>query len=396
MPPASTARIVYPAIFLAAGLYVFIVNFSLLSPIILALCLILLITLALNPVVARLRRFLVRREFATGLMAFIFLIFLAVAAWAFYTPARRFAADFEKQFPKYMQKLEAPLEKLEGKSTTGKEEGGPGGAERVHADMSALISHLGKWAQDLVSNTAALAAVALTVFVGVVYTLMNPRPVFKMFFALVPEDHQETAMRVGKRMAIFVPRWALALVLGMATVGAAVFFAVWPILGFQNAILMGVVAFVFESIPYVGAILAGTPALLLAMQQGGSAPLWIVVAYVAVQLAEHNIINPLIVARSVQQHPLAVIVSVLFCLASFGILGVLLAVPLVATLEIFYDEVYRPRFLPNVTAQEMEDKAREMLGTGALKSHFRSKDDPSDPMSARRLHHDAGWREQTP
>jgi predicted PurR-regulated permease PerM len=232
-------------------------------------------------------------------------------------------------------------------------------------DTSAILAHLGKWAQDLVSNTAALAAVALTVFVGAVYTLMNPRPVFRTFLGLVPEKHQETAVRIGQRFAEFVPRWAVALLTGMAVVGSLVFLAVWPILGFQNAVLMAVIAFVFEAIPYVGAIVAGVPALLIGIQQGGSAPLWVVAAYVTIQLLEHNIINPLIVAGSVRQHPLAVITSVLFCLPTFGILGVLLAVPLVAALQILYEEIYRPHFLPHTSMEELDEKTREALASAS-------------------------------
>jgi len=403
MPEASKARLVYPAIFLAAGLYVLILNFSLLSPIILSLLLILLITLALNPLVVRLRRVLVRRDIATGLMALVFLLVVGLAAWGFYSPSRKIIGELGRKLPEYVKRLEAPLRKLDGAATPppGAPPANQAPAERMHLDINAVLSHLGKWAQALVSNTAALAAVLVTVFVGVVYTLMNPRPVFGIFFALVPEEHQETAMRIGKRVAVFVPRWALALLLQMGIVGTAVFLGVWPTLGLQNAILMGVLAFVFEAIPYIGAIIAGIPALLLAMQQGGSAPLWIVVAYVCIQLAEHNIINPLIVARSVDQHPVAVIASVLFCLPTFGILGVLLAVPLVGTLEILYDEIYRPRFLPNTTIAEVEERAREMLGTGAAakrptkpegpKKESTKEESPAEQPRSKRLRRERGW-----
>jgi len=182
---------------------------------------------------------------------------------------------------------------------------------------------------------------------------------------LVPEEYHETAQRVGKRMVIFVPRWALALGLGMTIVGCLVFAAVWPILGFQDAVLMGVIAFAFEAIPYVGAIIAGAPALLLAVQAGGSAPMWIVIAYVSIQLLDHNVIQPWIVAGSVEQHPLAVITAVLFCLPMFGILGVLLATPLVALLEILYEEIYRPHFLPTTSMEDLEERTRQILGSAA-------------------------------
>jgi predicted PurR-regulated permease PerM len=385
MPAASKFQRVYPAIFLAAGLYVFITNFALISPVLLSCCLILLITLALNPVVARLRGLLGRRDIAAVSMAFGFLLVVALTAWAFYSPLRKITANFAHQLPVYLQRLEAPLHKLDG----GPPAPGQPAAERIQVDTSAILSHLGTWAQALASNTAALAAVIITVFVGVVYTLMNPRPVFRTFLGLVPEAGQETALRIGERMVVFVPRWAFALLLGMAVVGTLVFFAVWPILGFQNAILMAVIAFIFEAIPYVGAIVAGVPALLIGVQQGGSAPMWVVIAYVTIQLLEHNIINPLIVAGSVRQHPLAVIVSVLVCLPTFGVLGVLLAVPLVAFLQIVYEEIYRPRFLPTTSLRELDERARHMLNATPRPCEIaEGKEHVVHEPRSKRLHHE--------
>jgi len=383
MSAASKFQCVYPAIFLAAGLYIFIINFALISPILLSCCLILLITLALNPVVARLRRLLGRREIATISMAFGFLLLMGLTAWGFYSPLRKITANFVHQLPEYLQHIEAPLHKLDGGPPTP----GQPGAQRIQVDTSAILSHLGTWVQGLLSNTAAMAAVIITVFVGVVYTLMNPRPVFRTFLGLVPEAGQETALRIGERMVLFVPRWASALLLGMAAVGTLVFFAVWPILGFQNAILMAVIAFIFEAIPYVGAIVAGIPALLIGVQQGGSAPMWVVIAYVTIQLLEHNVINPLIVAGSVRQHPLAVITSVLFCLPTFGVLGVLLAVPLVALLQIVYEEIYRPRFLPRTSMEELDERTRQVLNAAPRPPEtINGKEQGADEPRSKRLH----------
>jgi predicted PurR-regulated permease PerM len=399
-----TCRFIYSSIFLAAGLYVVILNFALISPILLSICLILLITLALNPLVIKLRRVLVRRDVATIIMAVAFLLVVSLAAWAFYSPLRNIAANFIHKIPEYRQKLEEPLHRLDGTAHTPNQPAQPSAPpapgqpgqpanpppQPTHIDMNAVLSHLGKLAGSLASNTAAMAAVVLTVFVGVVYTLMNPRPVFRTFFGFVPDAHQETALRIGRRVAAFVPRWALALLMGMGIIGTLVFLAVWPILGFQNAVLMGVIAFVFEAIPYIGAIIAGVPALLLAMEQGGSAPLWIVVAYVCIQLMDHNVINPLIVAGSVRQHPLAVIVAVLFCLPAFGILGVLLAVPLVATLEILYEEIYLPRFLPKTSQRELEERARDMLSGAPSRTPDASGGETKEPRSKRLRRHE-GW-----
>ena len=59
--------------------------------------------------------------------------------------------------------------------------------------------------------------------------------------------------------------------------------------------------------------------------------------------------------------PLAVIFSMLLCVAAFGVLGVLVAAPLVAIVSILHDELYRKRFLPDVTDADLDRLSRKAL-----------------------------------
>ena len=93
----------------------------------------------------------------------------------------------------------------------------------------------------------------------------------------------------------------------------------------------------------------------------GLTPLWVVIAYMAVQALENNVTTPLIMARSMKLHPVAIIFSMLLCVATFGVLGVLVAAPLVAIVGILHDELYRKRFLPSVTDADLDRLARKAL-----------------------------------
>jgi predicted PurR-regulated permease PerM len=66
-------------------------------------------------------------------------------------------------------------------------------------------------------------------------------------------------------------------------------------------------------------------------------------------------------AHSMKLHSLAVIFSMLLCVAAFGVLGVLVAAPLVAIVGILHDELYRERFLPTVTDADLDRLARNAL-----------------------------------
>jgi predicted PurR-regulated permease PerM len=206
-------------------------------------------------------------------------------------------------------------------------------------------------------NGAQILVVLVTVFFGVIFMLMNPRPVFAAILALFPERHHDQAVTILQRIGKFVPMWAGATLLGMVTIGVLVFVLMWPIFGFMDALVLGLVACVLEAIPFLGPILSAVPALLLAVGKGGLTPLWVVLVYIAVQAFENNVIMPYIMARRLKLHPLAVVFSMLFSIAAFGVLGVLIAAPMVAVVTILHDELYRKRFLPTTTDAELDHLA---------------------------------------
>jgi predicted PurR-regulated permease PerM len=66
-------------------------------------------------------------------------------------------------------------------------------------------------------------------------------------------------------------------------------------------------------------------------------------------------------ARGMNLHPVAVMFSMLLCVAAFGVMGVLVASPLVAIVNILHDELYRKRYLPTVTDADLDRLAGNAL-----------------------------------
>jgi predicted PurR-regulated permease PerM len=389
--PEMKARSVSSYVLLAAALFVFVETFSLLSPILLSFLLILLISLAVNPVISRMRALTGDRKVSTALIAAAFVTVIALTGLAFFGPMKSSVATLSEQFPAYWARLQKPLIKIEQQSarseekiqaeitaeiprapTTAVKSGTAQTTEPAPAkhatEPGSLRSSLSQTLQSVAGrftavafNAAQILVVLVTVFFGVTFTLMNPRPIFGAIFSLVPERHHAQTLAIAQRIGKFVPSWALATLLAMLTVGLLVFVLMWPLLGFADALVLGLIGGVLEAIPYLGPILSALPALLFALGKGGLTPLWVLLAYLAVQLLENNVIAPLIIARSMKLHSVAVIFSMLLCVAAFGVLGVLVAAPVVAILEILHDELFRKRFLPTVTDADLDRLARKAL-----------------------------------
>ena len=385
-------RSFYSYLILGAALFAFIQTFSLLSPILFSFLLILLISLAVNPVISRMRALKGGRRGATGLIVAALVVFIALTGWAFFGPMQDAVTKLSERLPAYWERLQKPLikmeqqavlseEKLQAEVTTeiaqtAADEGKPEAARRAPKpappktakESESIRSRLSQMIQGVVGsftavafNAAQILVVLVTVFFGVIFTLMNPRPIFGAIFLIVPERHHEQTLIILQRVGRFVPTWAFATLLAMLTVGVLVFLLMWPFFGFVDALALGLIAGVFEAIPYLGPILSAVPALLFAMGEGGMTPLWVLLAYLAVQVLENNVISPLIMARSMKLHSVAVIFSMLLCVAAFGVLGVLVAAPLVAIVGILHDELYRKRFLPTVTDADLDRLARNAL-----------------------------------
>jgi predicted PurR-regulated permease PerM len=319
-------------------------------------------------------------------------VVIVLTGWAIFGPMKTSVINLSEELPRYWERLQRPLIKMEqqailfekklqaevtteiarSETAAGRPVVAPQNKELVLPEETkepgSIRSKLSEMLQGVIGsftavafNAAQMLVILTTVFFGVCFTLMNPRPIIGGMFSLVPENHHGRALIIMQRIGKFATGWAGTTLVEMVTIGLLVFLIMWPIFGFKDAVLLGVIAAILEAVPYLGPTLSAVPALLLAFGTGGWAPLWVLCAYIGVQVLENNVILPFFMAQGMKLHPVAVIFSMLFCVVAFGALGVLVAAPLVAIADILHDELYRKRFLPTVTDADLEGLARKAL-----------------------------------
>jgi predicted PurR-regulated permease PerM len=130
----------------------------------------------------------------------------------------------------------------------------------------------------------------------------------------------------------FKGRFTLILILaGMSTVG---FF----ILGFQaRSILFGLILGILDIVPFVGPLIGLALPLLYSLTDstllfGSYAPLAVVIVSVGSQMIQGNLIQPFIMSKETNIHPLLVLSALLFFGYLLGVVGIILAIPLVGTM----------------------------------------------------------------
>jgi predicted PurR-regulated permease PerM len=137
--------------------------------------------------------------------------------------------------------------------------------------------------------------------------------------------------------------------LTLAMLMGTVVFCVASILGVPNPLILGLISGLLEFIPSIGSGLAIFPAALLALTgQSSTLPfleglpfvIVVIVAWAALQNIEAIILVPRIMGGSLNLHPLAVIVGILAGASLAGVLGIILAAPMVASLRVFGQYIY--------------------------------------------------------
>lgn len=192
-------------------------------------------------------------------------------------------------------------------------------------------------------GTATSAALGvLAVFVIGFYWTLESRWTVQNLLLLAPMDRrgevEETVTAVQAKVGGFVRAQAV-----LSAVVGALSLAGYLIVGLPYALVLALMAALFESVPMLGPVLAAVPAILVGLSISPLRALWVAALAVVIQQLESNVLGPRIVGSFVGVHPVVTLLAVVAFGALFGLPGVLLAIPLAAVVQLLLDRyVLRP------------------------------------------------------
>ncbi|MBI4088291.1 AI-2E family transporter [Candidatus Kaiserbacteria bacterium] len=150
---------------------------------------------------------------------------------------------------------------------------------------------------------------------------------------IAPKRHQAYILDLWKRSQHKIGLWMQGQLILALVIGILVYLGL-TILGVKHALVLAVIAGVFEIIPVFGPILSAIPAVIIAFVSGGATlGLLTVALYVIAQQFENHLIYPLVVTHVVGVPPLLVILALIVGGELAGFLGIILSVPMAATLQ---------------------------------------------------------------
>lgn len=183
------------------------------------------------------------------------------------------------------------------------------------------------------------AGAAVITVLALVFFWLTERPRLQRYaLAFVPARRRGGIRDAWNEIETRLGLWARGQLALMATIGVATGIA-YTLLGLPAALLLALIAGITEIIPIVGPLLGAVPAVLIAMTISPEVTVLTVGIYFALQLIEGNVLVPMIMRNSVGLSPFLVLVSLLLGSAIAGVLGAIVAVPVVAGITVVLDRL---------------------------------------------------------
>jgi len=190
--------------------------------------------------------------------------------------------------------------------------------------------------QVVVDASIAVGSVfaAILTLVFLVFFWLTERARLQRYaLAFLPLDRREGVRAGWNEVEARLGLWVRGQLVLMASLGVAAGVA-YSLIGLPGALLLAVIAALAEIVPMVGPLIGAVPALLTATTISPQTTVLTLVVYLLLQLVEGNVLVPIVMRNSVGLSPFLVLVSILVGWTTGGPLGAVVAVPLVAGIEV--------------------------------------------------------------
>ena len=219
-------------------------------------------------------------------------------------------------------------------------------------DAAAIGAMIAQQAQSWLSQGRILEVAALGVasFFGAIltlvllgYFLLDAHRIGRGLAWLIPPRYRPFTTRVGRDLEPVLRRYFIGVGLVVVYASTAAYIGLGLVLHIQHAVFLALITGLLELIPFVGPAASAIIAGLVAVQQASSA--WSIIAYIvyatALRISIDQFFGPLVLGRAAAVRPVLVIFCFLAGGLLFGIVGVILSVPVALSIKVLLEVIYQ-------------------------------------------------------
>ncbi|MGK7876575.1 MAG: AI-2E family transporter [Xenococcaceae cyanobacterium] len=291
---------------------------------------------ALNRLVRRLEKFGIKHNLALSLALSLTLLILVLFVWLIVPP-------FIEQFQQLIELVPAVWERVQSELVA-LEQRLPGWLPSPPslADLIAQLPPLGtellKKSLELFSNFLTVVLQLLLVLVLTLMMLVNPQKYRRAFLKLFPSFYRRRTDEILSKSEVALGNWLTGITINCIFIGTLSGIGLWILqvkLVLAHALLAGLLNF----IPNIGPVTSVVFPVMVALLDAPWKIMAILIWYIFIQNVETYWLTPIVMAKQVSLLPAVTLMAQIFFATSFGLLGLLLALPLTVVAKTWIEEV---------------------------------------------------------
>ncbi len=210
------------------------------------------------------------------------------------------------------------------------------GLEKLSQVSSAFSESIGRLAGVLFSGGTSLfdtlskflggISLFIMTFVLSFYLSVDRDGVEKLLRAILPPSYEDQILSIYFRTRHKIGKWLEGQILLSLSIGTAVFIGL-SLLGIKYSLVLAILAAILELVPYVGPIVSGSVAVLIALSQSQALAVYVLIFFVVIQKLEGTFLTPTFMRLTTSLNPAVILIAILLGGQLAGIVGFILAVP---------------------------------------------------------------------
>ena len=298
----------------------------------------------LNPVVDWLERLKLSRTIGISIV-FVLIVILLVWGLGVAIPSmQEQIVSFARNVPTYIQNIESQVSALLQDEQFSQFR--PTVIEvmdqlndQVIAFAQKLSSSAVDWASSLISTASQIIVAILIMPFILFYLLRDGKDLKGQITKFLPTNWREPVGTVLSDMNHQLSNYVRGQVTVVAIV-ALMFSILFSIIGLSYPITLGILAGFLNLIPYLGSFLAMIPAVILGLVAGPFMLIKVLIVFMIEQTIEGRFVTPLIIGSSLSIHPITILFVLLTAGQMYGVLGVLLGIPIYASIKVVLKAIF--------------------------------------------------------
>jgi predicted PurR-regulated permease PerM len=321
-----------------------------------------LLNFLLSPLIRRMAKLSIKPPIGAGLVVVTVLAGLGWGAFELAAPAQRWAAVAPASFAKAQDKLRGIIRPMQQVSRN-VEQAASAAVGDAGARKPEVVLQTGPSLTSRVFGTTQRIVAALVEIAILLYFLLAGGDLFlqKLIKVLPTVGDKVKAVEIARATEATVSAYLTTTLLVNLVEGVVLALVLW-LLGMPSAILWGVIVFFLEFVPYLGAaaaLVVLSVAGLTTFDAVGRA-LLVPGSFLAINLLQSNLVTPMLLGHRLTLNPVAIFTGLAFFYWIWGVPGAFLAVPLLATLKIFCDNIESLAAIGEFLGQRDEDERRQV------------------------------------